>query len=108
MLMYRRIDKKKNLIEVKVDDIPEGLRKRVTEENERYKKKIEEKEREREMIKLKVHYEQQPEQLLKVEKENWEISYKMRFITAQHLRRYFVWLLILLVLVKHIHQIALD
>jgi len=63
MLMYRRIEPKKNLIAVNVADMPEELRKKIEAENDKYKQKLEEKEREREMVTLKVFFQGQEKQL---------------------------------------------
>jgi len=65
MLMYRRIDEKRNKSEVTKENVPTELRDRIQDENIRYKKKIEEKEREREMVTLKLHYQGQ-EKTIKV------------------------------------------
>jgi hypothetical protein len=66
MLMYRRIDSAKNQSFVPNDKLPAELVKRVQQENDRVQKRLKEKQLEREMITLKLHYADEPERTLKV------------------------------------------
>ncbi len=64
MLMYRRVAAQ-NTPTIKKEDVPQELRDRIQDEEIRFKRKAEEKEREREMVTIKLHYEGQ-EKTLKI------------------------------------------
>jgi ubiquitin C-terminal hydrolase len=63
MLMYRQVDRNRNQPHISPDRIPKELKALVLEENSAKKKKQEDKQLEKQMITLKVHYKGQVEML---------------------------------------------
>jgi len=81
MLMYRKVDRVKNLLAVHNEDVPKYLFEMVKRENESSKQKEEAKRKAKEIIKLKVH--------LGPEKRAFEVNKSLRIddvakLAAQH------------------------